>query len=172
VVVERLGEENSAFGAPIFVAGPDVGDAQVEEAGHFVEIGRSLEDDLGLIRCGAAAGIEDDLGIGQLDVTRIFGLDHFSAQNPNVEVFRFFLIPHGEELGDPEAFAGNRRVGKIHWAASSAGLDHPAWYRNFPGDCYFPVFESAIYLVTRAMSMTFSSARLERGVRSGKMVTT
>jgi hypothetical protein len=55
VAVERLGEENSAFGAPIFVAGPDVGDAQVEEAGHLVEIGRSLEDDLGLIRCGAAA---------------------------------------------------------------------------------------------------------------------
>jgi hypothetical protein len=27
VVVERLGEEDSAFGAPVFVAGPDVGDA-------------------------------------------------------------------------------------------------------------------------------------------------
>jgi hypothetical protein len=28
VVVERLGEEERSFGAPLFVTGPDVGDAQ------------------------------------------------------------------------------------------------------------------------------------------------
>src|SRR2546425_7206609 len=32
VVVERLGEEDRSFGAPLFVTGPDVGDTQVKEA--------------------------------------------------------------------------------------------------------------------------------------------
>ena len=39
VVVARLGEEDRSFGAPVLVAGPDVGDAQVEKAGEPVQIG-------------------------------------------------------------------------------------------------------------------------------------
>jgi hypothetical protein len=74
VIVERLGEEDSSFGAPIFVAVPDVGDTQVEEAARSAEIGRSFEDDFGLVGRGAATGIENDPGIGEFDVTRILGL--------------------------------------------------------------------------------------------------
>jgi hypothetical protein len=77
VVVERLGERDSAFGALVPVAGPDVGDAQVEKAAQPVWIGRSFEDDFGLVGCGAASGIENDPGVGQLDVTGIFKLIAF-----------------------------------------------------------------------------------------------
>ena len=54
VIVERLGEEERSFGAPLFVTGPDVGDAQVEEAVHPVEIQRGFEEDIGLVRRRAA----------------------------------------------------------------------------------------------------------------------
>jgi hypothetical protein len=42
VIIERLGEEDGSFGAPVFVVGPDVGDTKVVEAGRSVEIGRSF----------------------------------------------------------------------------------------------------------------------------------
>src|SRR3989442_15253726 len=58
VVVERLGEEERSFGAPLFATGPDVGDAQVEEAVHPVEIRRGFEEDIGLVRRRAATRIE------------------------------------------------------------------------------------------------------------------
>jgi len=118
VVVERLGEEERSFGAPLFVTGPDVGDTQVKEAVHPVEIRKGFEEDLGLVGRRAAAGIENDPGIGQLDVAGIFWLDHFSAKNSDVEILRFFLIFHGKEMRDEEAFARNRLVGQIHAAAS------------------------------------------------------
>src|ERR1700730_10563365 len=62
----------------------------------------------------ATTGIENDPGVSQLDVAGIFRLDHFPAKNSDVEVLRFFLIPHGEEMRDEEAFVCNRRVRQIH----------------------------------------------------------
>ena len=59
-------------------------------------------------------GIENDPGVGRLDVTGIFGLDHFSAKNSNVEILGFFLISHGEEMGDEETCVRDWRVGQIH----------------------------------------------------------
>ena len=97
VVVERLGEEERSFDAPLFVTGPDVGDAQVEEAIHPVEIQRGFEEDIGLVRRRAATRIENDPGIGELDIAGIFRLDYFPAKNADVEVLRFFLIFHCEE---------------------------------------------------------------------------
>jgi hypothetical protein len=38
VIVQRLGKKERSLVAPLFVAGPDVGDAQVKEAIHSVEI--------------------------------------------------------------------------------------------------------------------------------------
>ena len=118
VVVERLGEEERSFGAPLFVTGPDVGDAQVEEAVHPIEIRRGFEDDLGLVRRRAATRIENDPGIGELDVAGIFRLDYFPAENSDVEVLRLFLIFHSEEMRDEKAFVGNRRVRCIHASAA------------------------------------------------------
>jgi hypothetical protein len=123
VIVERFGEEDRSLGAPLFVTGPNVGDAQVEEAVHRVEIRRGFEEDCGLIGRRATTGIENDPGIGQPDVAGIFRLDHFSAKNSDVKVLRFFLIPHGEEMRDQEAFVCNRRVGQIHTAASCEELE-------------------------------------------------
>jgi hypothetical protein len=98
MIVERFGEEDRSFGAPLSVTVSDVGDAQVEKAVHPIEIGRSLKEDLGLIGSRFAAGIENDPGVGQLNVAGILRLNHFPAENSDVEVFRFFLIPHGEEM--------------------------------------------------------------------------
>jgi hypothetical protein len=114
VIVQRFGEEERSFVAPFFVAGPDVGDAQVEEAIHSVEIRRSFEEDLRLVGSRTATGIENDPGVRQLDVARIFRLDHFPAKDSDVEVLRFFLILHGEEVRDEEALVCNRRIRQIY----------------------------------------------------------
>ena len=37
-IVERLGKKGRAFVAPLFVAGPDVGDTQIKEATYSVQI--------------------------------------------------------------------------------------------------------------------------------------
>ena len=86
VIVERLGQKESAFIAPLFVASPNIGDTQIEEAIHSVEIGRCFVPDPWLIGSRATAAMENDPGIGQLDVAGIFRLDHFSAKNADVEV--------------------------------------------------------------------------------------
>ena len=82
----------------MFVAGPDVGDTQVKEAGYSVETRRCFEEDLWLVRSRATAGVENDPGVSQLDVAKIFPLDDFPAKNSDIEVLRFFLVPNGEEV--------------------------------------------------------------------------
>src|SRR3984893_3547061 len=62
----------------------------------------------------ATTGIENDPGVSQLDVAGIFRLDHFPAKNSDIEILRFFLIPHGEEMRDEEAFFCNRSIRQIH----------------------------------------------------------
>jgi hypothetical protein len=98
VIIERFGKKERAFVAPLFVAGPDVGDTQVKEAIHSVEIRGCFEDDLWLVRSRATSGIDNDPGISQLDVAGIVRLDYFPAKNSDIEVFRFFLVPHGKEV--------------------------------------------------------------------------
>src|ERR1700738_771407 len=68
----------------------------------------------GLSGSRATTGIENDPGVSQLDVAGIFRLDHFPAKNSDVEVLRFFLIPHGEEMRHEEAFVCNRCIRQIH----------------------------------------------------------
>jgi hypothetical protein len=85
-VVERFAEEERSFGAPLFVTGPDVGDSQVEEGVHSVEILRSFEQDLRLVGRRAATRIEDDPGVDQLDVAGILRIDYFPAKNSDIEV--------------------------------------------------------------------------------------
>ena len=66
VIVERLGKKERSSVAPLFVARPDVGDTQVKEAIHFVEIRRCFEEHFWLVGSWAAAGIENDPGIATL----------------------------------------------------------------------------------------------------------
>src|SRR5580692_5721076 len=66
------------------------------------------------------------LSSGELDVAGFLQLDHFPAKNPDVEVLRFLLIPHREEMRDEEALACNRRVRKIHVVASLDRLSDAA----------------------------------------------
>jgi hypothetical protein len=47
-------------------------------------------------------------------VTGIVWLDHFPAKNSDVEVLRFVLVAHREEVSCEEAFVRNRRVRPIH----------------------------------------------------------
>jgi hypothetical protein len=55
-------------------------------------------------------GIENDPRISQLDVAGIVWLDRFPAKNSDIEVLRFVLVAHGEEMSCEEAFVWNRRV--------------------------------------------------------------
>ena len=110
-IVKRLRKKERSFVAPLFVAGPDISDAQVEKAIHPIEIRRSLEEDFWLVGSRTTAGIENDPAISQLDVAGIFWLDDFPAKNSDIEVLRFFQVPHGEEVSGEEAFVCNRRVG-------------------------------------------------------------
>jgi hypothetical protein len=98
----------------LLVAGPDVGDTQVEEGVHSVEIRRRFKEDLWLVGRRATTGIKNDPTVSQLDVAGIFRFDHFAAKNSDVEVLRFFLIPHGEEVRNEEAFVCNRCIRQIH----------------------------------------------------------
>src|SRR4029077_6524683 len=94
----------------------DVGDAQIDEAVHTVQILRGFEDHFGLVGRRAATGIENNPGVGELDVAGIFRLDHFAAEDADVEISRFCLILHGQEMRDEKALLGNRCMGKIHGA--------------------------------------------------------
>jgi hypothetical protein len=111
VIVEWLGKKERSFVAPLLVAGPNVGDTQVKKATHSVAIRRCFKEDLWLVGRRATAGIENDPGMSQLDVAGIVRLDHFPAKNSDIEVLRFFLVSHGEEVSGKEAFVCNRRVG-------------------------------------------------------------
>jgi hypothetical protein len=66
--------------APLFVAGPYVGDTQVKEAIHSVEIRRCFKQHLWLVRSGATAGIQNGPGVSELDVAGIVRLDLLSRQ--------------------------------------------------------------------------------------------
>src|SRR5208282_348453 len=49
VIVQWLGKKERSFVAPLFVAGPDVGDTQIKEAIYSVQIRRCFKKDLWLI---------------------------------------------------------------------------------------------------------------------------
>jgi len=74
---------------------------QIKEATYSVQIRRCFEKDLWFIGCRATAGIG------------IVWLDHLPAKNSDIEVFRFFLVAHGEELSCEEAFVCNWRVSRF-----------------------------------------------------------
>ena len=80
VVIERRGEEMGALGTPIFVAGPDIRYAQVQEAAHSVQLGRRFQDHFGLVGRWFAAGIKDEPRIGQLNVQ---GFSSFTTFPPS-----------------------------------------------------------------------------------------
>jgi hypothetical protein len=65
-------------------------------------------------------------------------LDHFAAKNSDVTVLGFFLIPHGEEMRDEEAFVCNRRVGKIRAAASCEELEPKDRFRKLLASDHTP----------------------------------
>jgi hypothetical protein len=82
-IVERLSEKNRSFRAPFSVTSPDIGDAQVQETVYSVELRRGLENNLRLIGRRATAAVEDDPGIGQLDLAGVLRLDHVPAKDPH-----------------------------------------------------------------------------------------
>ena len=84
VIVQRLSQKECSFVAPLFVAGPDVGDTQIKEAIYSVQIRRGFKKDLWLVRSRATAGIENDPRISQLDVARILWLDQVPARNSDI----------------------------------------------------------------------------------------
>ena len=49
VIVQRLGKKERSFVAPLFVAGPDVGDTQIKEAIYSVQIRWCFKKDLRLV---------------------------------------------------------------------------------------------------------------------------
>ena len=104
------GKKERSFVAPLFVAGPDVGDTQIKEAVYPVQIRRRFKKDFWLVRSRTTAGIENDPAISQLDVAGIFRLDQFPAKNSDIEVLRFLLVAHGKKMSCEEAFVCNRRV--------------------------------------------------------------
>ena len=111
VIIQRLGEKGHPFVSPLLVAGPDVCNTQIKEAIHSVYIRRCFKDDLRFVGSRPTPGIENDPGVSQLDVARIFWLDHFPTKNSDIEVLRFFLVPDREEVRGEETFVWNWRVG-------------------------------------------------------------
>ena len=107
--------KTAPFGAPLLCNTPRCRPG-FEKAARGVAIGRGFENDLWLIRRRATAGIENDPGVGQLDVAGIFRFDHFPAKNSHVEVLRFRLVLHSEEMRDVESFVGNRCAKSVHAA--------------------------------------------------------
>src|SRR5271165_6439382 len=114
VIVEWLRQELSAFGLPLPVAGPDVGDAQIQEAADAIAVGRRRKKNFGLVGSWTAAGIQNDPGVRQLDVTGILQLNDLAAENADVEFFRLRLVVHGQEMSDVEAGLSDGRVRQIH----------------------------------------------------------
>jgi hypothetical protein len=56
----------------LFIASPDVGDPQVKDGFHSVEIRRDFEE-LWLVGSRATAGIENNPGVSQFDVAGMTG---------------------------------------------------------------------------------------------------
>src|SRR5690348_12371596 len=74
----------------------------------------SFEKDLWLVGSWAAARIQNDPGISQLDVAGIFRFNYFPAKNADVKVLRLFLVSHREKVCGEKAFVCNRSIGQIH----------------------------------------------------------
>jgi hypothetical protein len=51
-----------------------------------------FKNDLWLVGCWATAGIEDEPGVGELDVAGILWFDYFPDKNSDVEVLRFLQV--------------------------------------------------------------------------------
>jgi len=76
-ILQRLRKEDRALVAPLFVARPDVGNTQIEEAIDSVEIRWCFENDLWFVGSRATSAVENDPAIGQLDVAGVFPLITF-----------------------------------------------------------------------------------------------
>lgn len=79
IVSPWLGKKQCSFLTPLFVAGPDVGDTQIEEATYSVQIRWCFKKNLWLVGSRATAGIENNPRIFELDVAGILWLDQFPA---------------------------------------------------------------------------------------------
>ena len=62
-----------------------------------VQIRRRFKNDFWLVGSRAAAAVENDPRILELDVAGIFWLDQFPARNSDIGVPRSFLALHGKE---------------------------------------------------------------------------
>ena len=68
---------------PLLVAGPDVGNTQIEEAIHSIQSRGRVKKDLRLVGSRATAGIENDPRVSQIDVARLSGLITFPPRIRN-----------------------------------------------------------------------------------------
>ena len=70
------------------------------------QIRRCFKEDPWLVGSRATARIENDPRISQLAVAGIVSLDHLPAKNSDMEILRFLLAAHGEEVSCEEAYSG------------------------------------------------------------------
>src|SRR5947199_379257 len=66
-VVLWLGQEFGPSAAPLLVAGPDVGDTNIQEAGNLMGVRRGTKRHGGFIVGGAATDVHNQPTIGKLD---------------------------------------------------------------------------------------------------------
>src|SRR5918912_3463138 len=91
-VVFRLGEELGALGGPLPVCPLDVGDADVEEAADLVRIRWRGEDDGGLVIGRAAALVEDQPGVSDLQDDGVTLAEHLSVEQCLIVVAGAVLV--------------------------------------------------------------------------------
>jgi hypothetical protein len=113
VVIQWFGQKLSSLRLPLRIASADVGHSQVQEAANNVQFARGFKDHLGLIGRRAASRVEHDPGVGQPDVTGIFWLYHFFAQDGYIELPGFRLVLYGQKVCDEEAVLGYWGVGYV-----------------------------------------------------------
>jgi hypothetical protein len=79
-MVLRLGEEGRALRRPLRVGLVDIKDAHVHEGAGAVRIGRRRERDRGLVVGGAAANVEDQPRVRDLQDHRITLQHHLGVE--------------------------------------------------------------------------------------------
>src|SRR5215467_6878862 len=149
-----LGEELGTPRRPLLVCLSDVGDPDVEECAGTTWVGGRGERDRGLVISRAAAVIEDEPGVHDLQDDRVAFTRHRRPEHRSVEVPRAVLVGHYEEVGDDEAVRRVREIAVVHLKPPSENGRPVAWYRS----------EGAAGAVDLSWRRTSYPARAGRGI--------
>src|SRR5262249_24878241 len=94
VIVQRFSDELRPLCLPLSVAGPNVSNAQIQEAAHNRTISRRLQRHIRLVRRGTSAAVQNDPRVRQLDDARVLRSQDLTPEYTSVELARPCLVAH------------------------------------------------------------------------------